>query len=77
MNQKVIKGEEIFQVLAHSMTIGYSSSGYTLNYSSDGTNFTAWSDATSANEVCIVNDFAKGTYFKLAGNTDNNVIITF
>lgn len=76
MNQKIINGEEVFQIPSHSMTIGFSSSGYTLMYGC-GNDFTAWSEATPSNEVCIVSGFAKGTYFYLSGNTDNSVIIQY
>lgn len=76
MNQFTISGETQFQVLAHSMVIGHSTSGYTLMYSAGDDKFTAWSEATPANETCIVNNFAKGTSFYLSGNTDN-VIITY
>lgn len=76
MNQKIINGEQKFQILAHSMVIGQTTSGYTLMYSAGDDKFTAWSEATPANETCIVNNFAKGTSFYLSGNTDN-VIITY
>jgi len=76
MNKITISGEQVFQILAHSMTIGQSTSGYTLMYSAGDNKFTAWSEATPANETCIVNNFAKGTSFYLSGNTDN-VIITY
>lgn len=63
-----VTGEQKFQVLAHSMTIGYSESGYTLCYGAGDGNFTEWDEATSANEVCMVVNFAKGTYFYLKNN---------
>lgn len=72
-----INGEQKFQILAHSMTIGHSSSGYTLMYGSGDGSYTAWGEATPSNETCIVSNFAKGTYFYLSGNTDTNVIIQY
>lgn len=70
---KTINNEDVFQIMAHSMTIGYSDSGYTLMYGC-GNDFTAYTDSTPANEVCIVNGFAKGTYFYLSGNTGSVII---
>ena len=71
---KVINGEEQFQVLVSSMIISPSNEGYTLNYSADGAYFTAWSEATPAGENCIVNGIADGTYFKLVGNQSEVVV---
>lgn len=68
MNDKV-RGEAAFQVMSHSLIIGPSESGYTLAYSADGTNFTEYSEDVPANENCIVNGVAFGTYIKLIGNT--------
>ena len=69
-----ISGETPFQVLAHSFTVSPSSEGYTLNYSADGVNYTAYSDATPANENLIVNGIAWGQYIKLAGNASEVTI---
>jgi len=63
-----ISGETPFQVLGHSFTVSPSSEGYTLNYSADGVNWTAYTDATPANDTLIVNGVAWGQYIKLAGN---------
>lgn len=76
MTQKTITGAVPFQVLAHSFAVSPSSSGYTLNYSADGKTYTAYSQATPANENLIVNGIAKGMYFKLAGNSAE-VTITY
>ena len=62
--------------MAHSFVISASGQGYTLNYSADGTSWTAWSEATPANENCVVNGVPKGMLYKLVGNTDT-VEITF
>lgn len=69
-----ISGETAFQVLSHSFVVSQSESGYTLNYSGDGLHWTAYSDATPANEDLIVNGVAFGTYIKLAGNTSEVII---
>lgn len=77
MNTIKINGEEPFSVLAHSFAIGHTSNGYTLMYSAGDNNFTAWEEATPANETMVVNDIAKGMIFYLSGNTDDNVIIKY
>lgn len=71
---KKITGDTPFQVLAHSCAISPSEQGYTLNYSADGINYTAWDEATPANENLIVNGLAYGTYLRLSGNTSEVVI---
>lgn len=74
MINKIITGEEPFQVLAHSFSVSPSSEGYTLNYSANGTDFTAWDEATPANETLVVNGIAKGMWFKLVGNNSEVAI---
>lgn len=69
-----ISGETPFSVLAHSFSVGHSSSGYTLLYSAGDDKFTAWETPTPANETLIVNGVAKGMIFKLSGNTDTVII---
>ena len=71
-----VTGEKPFSIMAHSFVISASGQGYTLNYSADGNGFTAWEEATPANEVLVVNDIAKGMVFYLSGNTDT-VEITY
>lgn len=66
-----ITGERPFQVLATSFAISPSSEGYTLNYSANGVEYTAWEEATPANEVLVVNGVAKLMYFKLVGNASD------
>ena len=74
MINKIITGEEPFQVLAHSFAVSPSNEGYTLNYSANGTDWTAYDDATPGGENLIVNGIAKGMFFKLAGNNSEVVI---
>ena len=69
-----ISGETPFQVLSHSFIVSQSESGYTLNYSGDGITWTAYDEATPANEDLIVNGIAFGTYVKLANNTSEVTI---
>lgn len=71
-----ITGEKPFQILAHSFAVSPSSEGYTLNYSADGVHFTAWEEATPANETLVVNGVAKQMFFKLSGNA-SEVEITY
>lgn len=71
-----IIGEKPFSIPAHSFSVSPSESGYTLLYSADGTAYTAWSEATPANEVLVVNSIAKGMVFILSGNT-STVNITY
>lgn len=70
-----ISGEAPFSVLSHSFGISQSESGYTLNYSGDGLAWTAYSEATPANEDLFVNGVPFGSYFKLVGNTSEVQII--
>lgn len=71
-----ISGETPVQILAHSAVISQSASGYVLNYSGDGLSWTAYPEATPANEDLIINGLAWGTYIKLVGNT-SEVTINF
>lgn len=64
-----ITDEQVFGIPTNSFSVGFSTTGYTLNYSADGQNFTAWEEATPANEVLVVNGIPKGMGFKLVGNT--------
>ena len=71
MSRLKIKGEQPFQILAHSFAVTPSAEGYTLNYSANGVEYTAWEEATPANEVLVVNGVAKLMYFKLVGNASD------
>lgn len=77
MHKQVINGEATFKVFSANGTfcIGPSSSGYTLNYAADGENFTAWGEASAANDNVVVSGVPYGMTFKLAGNTDTAVIV--
>lgn len=66
-----VQGENVFGVPTTSFAVSGSESGYTLNYSADGIQFTAYEEATPANEVLLVNGVAKGMSFKLVGNTSD------
>lgn len=75
MGIKKISGEELFQIPSDKFIIGATASGYTLNYSADGVSWTAWEEATAANDNQVVVNIPFNTYCKLAGNTSNDVLI--
>lgn len=71
-----ITAEAPFQIAnAHSFAVSNSESGYTLMYSADGYNYTAWSEATPANETLIVNSIANGMFFYFSGNTSTVTVV--
>lgn len=72
-----VSGENSFQVGASKFCIGATENGYTLNYSADGVHFTPWEEGTLANVDQVVVGAAAGMYFKLAGNTTDDVTITY
>lgn len=74
---KTISGEQVFQVEASRFCIGATTNGYTLYYSADGKHFTPWVEGTLANRDQVVVGAAEGMYFKLFGNTDDNITITY
>ena len=75
--KKQINGEAPFQVIdAHSFGVSPSEDGYTLNYSVNGTDYTAWEEATPANENLFVINVPKSCYFKLVGNTGNVTVVS-
>lgn len=71
-----INKEQHFSVPTDKFMIEGTASGYTVMYG-DGTNFKAWSQATPANEVTLIVNAPKFSYFYLSGNTADNVKITF
>ena len=75
MRQRVIYGDEPFQVDGQSFGV-VSPDAITLNYSADGETWTEWDNSTPAGENLQVINFALGTWFKLAGNTEA-VVITY
>ena len=77
MARIIVNGEEPFQVGASKFCIAATTEGYTLNYSADGHHFTPWQEGTLANQDQVVVGAAAGMYFKLAGNVDDNVIVTY
>lgn len=62
-----VNGETPFQVPQDKFSVSPSSEGYILNYSADGILYTAWPEATPANEVLVV-EAARDMFWKLAGN---------
>ena len=77
-NMKIlVNKEEVFRSSGNKVAIAATSSGYTLQYSVDGIDFDAYKDAVSAGENLIVTDVVSGMFFKLVGNTDDNVTVRF
>ena len=72
-----VSGETPFQVGASRFCIGQTEAGYTLNFSVNGEDWTAWTDGTLANTDQVVVNAAAGMYFKLAGNTSENVEVSW
>ena len=73
-----VTGEQPFQVPGASrFCIGQTADGYTLYFSVDGVNWTAWTDGTLAETDQVVVNAAEGMYFKLVGNTSEDVIVTW
>ena len=72
--QGTINGEAPFKALHSSLCVAPTTSGYTLNYavSKEGP-WTAYSEATPANEALVINGATPYMWFKLAGNADENV----
>lgn len=75
MHQLKITGETPFRIDEHAFCV-VSPDAFTLNFSADGCTWTAWDSGTNANENLMVVFFARGTWFKLVGNTAE-VIITY
>lgn len=71
-----INREQPFQVLATNFSIGPSSSGYDLQISADGVNFTTLF-SVGANVTRMVTGVANGSTYRLAGNTDEDVIVNW
>lgn len=73
----LINKEDIFQARGSKVAIAATTSGYTLQYSVDGNDFDDYAEPVPAAENLIVSDVITGMFFKLAGNTDDNVTIRF
>lgn len=70
-----VKAEAVFRVNATSFGVSPSNEGYTLNYSANGTDWTAYKDATPADENLAVVNVPFGMWYKLVGNnTDVKVV---
>ena len=69
--QATVSGETPFKALKETFAVGPTSSGYTLNYgvSKEGP-WTAYTDATPADECLIVNGVTPFMWFFLEGNAD-------
>ena len=69
-----INGEQKFSAKKESFAVAPTSSGYQIAYSADGTNWTLDTDAiVPANENLIYLGSMQYAWYKLSGNTDNDV----
>ena len=71
-----INGEQPFQVLSTTFSIGPSSSGYDLMASADGSNYSKLF-TVGANVNRQVTQVAAGSYYLLSGNTDSAVTVNW
>ena len=77
-NMKIlVNKEEVFRSSGNKVAIAATSSGYTLQYSVDGNYFDDYQEPVPAGENLIVTDVVSGMFFKLVGNTDDNVTVRF
>lgn len=74
--RNTISREQPFQVLATNFSIGPSSSGYELEISADGVNYTSLF-TVGANVTRMCTGMANGSYYRLAGNTDEDVVVNW
>lgn len=72
--EKTIVGEEKFQVLANSFSIGPAREETYLMYSADGRNYTKWEDKIPANENLVVNGISNGMWFYMKNNKTNRIL---
>ena len=73
----LVNKEEVFRSSGNTVAIAATSSGYTLQFSVDGNDFDDYQDAVPAGENLIITDVVSGMFFKLSGNTDDNVTVRF
>ena len=77
-NMKIlVNKEEVFRSSGNKVAIAATTSGYTLQYSVDGNDFDEYQAPGPAGENLIVTDVVSGMFFKLVGNTDDNVTVRF
>lgn len=74
MKVQTIRGEEAFQIMAHSFIVSPSNEGYTLEYSADGQEWTAWEEETPKDEVLNVYGNGMGAFFRLKGNNSEVIV---
>ena len=71
-----VNGEQKFSAKKDQFAVAPTTSGYQVAYSADGENFTLDEDAVvPANETLIYLGAMQYAYYKLVGNTDNDVNI--
>ena len=74
-----INGSNPFKVLKDTFSVAKTSGGYTLQWcnfnSENDEDWTSWPDSVPANEGLIANGCTPYVYFRLSGNTDQDVLI--
>ena len=69
-----INGEEKFSAKKSQFAVAPTASGYQIAFSADGENWTLDADAVvPANENLVYLGSMQYAWYKLSGNTDNNV----
>lgn len=69
-----VNGEQKFSAKKDCFAVAPTSSGYQIAYSADGTNWTLDADAiVPANENLFYLGSVQYAWYKLSGNTDNDV----
>ena len=74
--RNIINREQPFQVLSTNFSIGPSSSGYDLQISADGVNYTTLF-SVGANTTRMVTSVSSGSFYRLSGNTDEDVVVNW
>lgn len=72
--QIYVNGEQPFKCQKGTFAVA-GGAAFTLNYSADKETWTAYPQATPADETLIVNGVTPYMWFKLAGNTDEERLI--
>lgn len=74
--QKTINGEQVFKAVKNQFAVAPTTCGYQIAYSADGETYTADADAVvPAGENLVYLGSMQFGFYKLSGNTDNNVQI--
>lgn len=74
-----VNGQDSFRALKSTFTVSKTSSGYTLQWctfnSNSDSDWQSFSTPVPANDSLIVNGVTPFVFFRLSGNTDQDVLI--